>query len=1006
MVPEAMPLAEAEALDAAVVRERLQAAVGKLLVGVNVLDFQEINTHLCSAIPLPNEAEAEEEDAEAQSQRRSLNQASLVLRALLGGELVQAAGRLMDCSAMEALKHGIVEFGDVSEDPEAEEEEYYVAPPIDCQTDLEVWQKQWPDLCFPVLRGSTARRRLFLGITCWASKLEEAQAVSNSAEWKEELIDEAAEIARLAALEEINPAEMDEDEAPDPEPHEYCPPLNCVTLATELGLSLASKAGSGGSLPAGEDFEAGVAQLRQMLVEHMPKYVAAEQKMIDLESGELEAKRAAVAQEKLKRLQEVGLGDESDEESIESDKPVAVMLIEEQQRSAVYFVLHLDADAAYDADAGTYCFAEGGEAKSQEELIDYYEQLCKQEPLLKCLVAPFSPRDPRIEEGLKALRKKLDKKVSLIDEAFDESAMQDEEEDDAPEELSADMVALLEESSEQALRRDGIGRVRDLRHAALGLVNQRIRLLKKQHGNHALATAELGRQGIYDLDDMQDMLPALAPLLDAAMAFPDSNRRLLMPAGSMPEDFGSITTPLTSMMCSLMQKAYGCKKSNAQRKKSKDLNRAQFREGLRRIGYQYADEYANLIFDWLDQSKNGSISPSELRMIELVNGPGTLQDLDELRLWLCEWKARRMAAAKEKSLAEQQEKKDRGELDEAEIEAAEKQAIEEKKVSPLMELWHYMDRDGSGEASFNEFRWALRKARHPAGVNSDKGPALELFMCLDIAVDGSIERGEFFCLSILSAYFQLQRVTRVRHFLEDRFGTLKAAFKFMDEDKGGSVTTQEWLDFMLGPQGYPEVEDIKVCFIFIDKDFSGQLTSKEFEFLGNFDEREFVADVKALRDHLLEKYENLSDAYIAFEQKLAPPDMGGIEVSQLSEKKRKRREGRGLSGQDFVNACKLCGFKGKFDSRLHFNFLDAAHVGHITRPEFMQLAKLGAVEALHASSERMRAAIATLKAFVFKEAELEAPEEPQANERWKWAAVHEVLRDATHDDVDLMEPTA
>jgi len=224
----------------------------------------------------------------------------------------------------------------------------------------------------------------------------------------------------------------------------------------------------------------------------------------------------------------------------------------------------------------------------------------------------------------------------------------------------------------------------------------------------------------------------------------------------------------------------------------------------------------------------------------------------------------------------------------------------------------------------------------------------------------------------------------------------------MDSDKSGSLTTQEWMDFMLGPQGYPDQEDIQVCFIFIDKDFSGQLTSKEFDFLGNFDGREFVADVRDLRDHLVEKYENLEDAYVAFEQRLAPPDMGGIEVSKLSEKKRKKREGRGLSGQDFVNACRLCGFKGRFDARLHFNFLDAPHVGHITRNEFLQLGKLGAVEALHASSERMRKAIATLKTFVFKEAILEAPEEEQEDERWKWAAVHKALRDATHDDLDLM----
>ncbi|CAE8722099.1 unnamed protein product, partial [Polarella glacialis] len=53
---------------------------------------------------------------------------------------------------------------------------------------------------------------------------------------------------------------------------------------------------------------------------------------------------------------------------------------------------------------------------------------------------------------------------------------------------------------------------------------------------------------------------------------------------------------------------------------------------------------------------------------------------------------------------------------------------QEQRKSPLMELWQYMDKDGSGEASFAEWMWALRKARHPVAFNPSRGPALELFM--------------------------------------------------------------------------------------------------------------------------------------------------------------------------------------------------------------------------------------------------------------------------------------
>merc|ERR1719230_508182 len=113
--------------------------------------------------------------------------------------------------------------------------------------------------------------------------------------------------------------------------------------------------------------------------------------------------------------------------------------------------------------------------------------------------------------------------------------------------------------------------------------------------------------------------------------------------------------PFDNRLRSMLLTAYRHKKSTDKRAASKDLNILQFREGLRRIGFKYTDEYAELIFNFLDQSNNGSLSPSEFQMIELVDGPGSLQDLDELRIWLCEWKARRMEAAEKKALQAAQE---------------------------------------------------------------------------------------------------------------------------------------------------------------------------------------------------------------------------------------------------------------------------------------------------------------------------------------------------------------
>jgi len=922
---------------------KLQHLLGNLLVGVNVLDFQEIHKRL---------------------------EVMGTLRATLSGEVLEAAGRLIDCTSGEAMRAGIMEFGGVHE----EEEEECVAPVISCQKDLEVWQNLWPHLCFPVRKGSTEKRRLFLGLSPWASTLPEAKDLVGS-DFQLEHVDQAAEAARLAALAELNLEEIDQDELPEPEPHEYCPPLNCLELTCRFGHALGDKAGAG-SL---EDFGASVKELRLCIDSVLPLYVQNEQKLAELQSEDYKAQKQAAADARFKAGQQ-----DSDDESAseESEKEPIVLLQEEQQQSSVYFVLHADADAAFQD--GSYTFNET--PMQQAELLQYYEQLCKDEPLLRCIIAPLAQSDPQLQDGLKALREKLPASVSLIDDFCAQPAQEEESCDEG----------------EPPVRREGIGRLLDLRLTSLGLATQRIQFLKAEQGHHNLATAELGRDSVLDFGAQEEMMPILGSLMDFALSTPDYCRRLLLPSQDCwgPSQNESLQ-PLADRMRSMLLTAYRAKKSTNKRKKNKDLNKMQFCEGLRRLGYRHTDDYAELIFAFLDQSGNGSISPSELQMLELVDGAGSLEDLDRLRMWLCDWKARRAQAAAER--VEKEAEASTGGDEEAILTARAAEAEAQKTRSPLAELWQYMDRDGSGEASFSEFRRALRKARHPAGLNPNKGPALELFMCLDIQVDGSIVEGEFYCFSILSAYFQLQRVERVRTFLEDRFGTLKAAFKFMDADRSGSLTTQEWMDFMMGPQGYADEEDVKVCFFFIDKDFSGQLTSKEFEFLGNFDGRDFVDDVKKLRDYLVDKYENLEDAYDAFEQKMPPSDMGGTDLKDIPEKRRKRREGRGISGQDFVNACRMCGYKGRFDPRLLFNFLDASHVGHITRNEFVQLGKLGAVEALQISSERMRNGIGTLKTFIFQEAQLEEPEEPQSDDSWKWAGVHKALRDVTEDDLELMD---
>ena len=174
-------------------------SLAELLLGVNVLDFQEIHERLSFIESEPLRARLAGELLEAMSRRNGLRK-----------RCSQAAGRLMDCTSSEAMRAGISEFGRVLE----EEEEECLAPALQCQKDLETWQWRWPSLCFSV--RATGRRRLAIGLEVWAAALPDAAQLLEPLE----VVDKAAEEARLQALQELNLEEIDQDELPEPEPHE------------------------------------------------------------------------------------------------------------------------------------------------------------------------------------------------------------------------------------------------------------------------------------------------------------------------------------------------------------------------------------------------------------------------------------------------------------------------------------------------------------------------------------------------------------------------------------------------------------------------------------------------------------------------------------------------------------------------------------------------------------------------------------------------------------------
>jgi len=364
------------------------------------------------------------------------------------------------------------------------------------------------------------------------------------------------------------------------------------------------------------------------------------------------------------------------------------------------------------------------------------------------------------------------------------------------------------------------------------------------------------------------------------------------------------------------------------------------------------DQHAKLLFQFLDVSNNGLVSPSELQALGGVQGPANLRQLDEFRVWLCQWQERN-----------------------------EHLAAASGNYSPMVKLWQRMDINGSGEVSFVELKQALRTMKHPDVAHGNFARLQELFMSLDPNNNGSICEREFDCWNVLSAKFQLQRVAIIRDFLRERFGTLKAAFKAMDTDRDGELSREQWLALMC-QQGYEIDEDCKVCFHFIDVDASCVLTSKEFDFLEKYDENRFLDDMQALQDHLQDMHGTLEDAFEAFQQ---------TNISADSHADRRDFLERG----EFHAGCSGMGFSGVYDPRLLFNFLDAMHVGQITLAEFLMLGKLDAVDDLEAHRARSQNAITSLRTF----AEGRGFDEGESAELW--LSLHQELRSATHGDLDL-----
>jgi Ca2+-binding EF-hand superfamily protein len=907
---------------------KLMGAFGKVLENIEVTDFRGQQLALRNGAVALQESYGEE----------VLPSQGIVDE--LSGLLLDAEGRLMDLSAHRALKSFFLQL------------KYKVSPRMQVSQDFLNWEYSWPEICLPVFQGTKKGHRICLGMSLWAASLSDLRP--NEEEGAESEFP-TPEFVHTPAASANQDADEEDVVVPD---YESCPPKNSVALVVQLGSALVAEATSGGTaFPGNDDFGAAAKKLQAAITAKLPKYAEMEQRLLKMQ---------AAAEEEM---------DDAPEHTME----------EKHQHKCVYGIVFPDANAAYTKETDRYdFFGDPENLMTSENLTDMYVQLFESNPFLTVLCRPFSTQDVDRFENLSKLRLRLPTDVVLIG---DHGPLKPDKKghvrlrkgitgSSSTGALNAEPEAQLNDTSETVgVGEDGLPTFReeaqspDVRPESTesgGFDDVRTSwpdgsgFLRSCSNLHPLGIAAVYEQfswafsvkpGLYDMSDQQ--FPCVLPFVDVSLAMPENRRFFLLPQLDA-DGLKAALEPVNTRLRGIMEQMYRNGHIDGDEEMPKGITLAEFKLGLEKLGYHHMEEYGEAIFHFLDRGNNGTISENEISVMDYVDGPATLKEVDDLRSFLVD-----------------------------NLEKLAGPSMEEAHVdSPIKLLWQRMDRNGSGAASFSEFKRVLEKLK----FQSDR--KLQLFMCLDLKNNGVIDETEWSLMGVLSSNFKLERVDRVREFIVETFGSMPKAYKAMDKNKSGSLSIDEWMDVMANEYDYEDVDDVKACFEFLDKDCSNIISAKEFQFLNAFSRTDFMHEVRNFAEHLAGKYESVEMAYEDFEcngtrakrQSNGPPGTGESRRSEFNSY---------LEPRDFAEGYKRSGYQGSYDPRLLFNFLDAARNCHVSKLEFRLLEKLDAVEKMDQSADFMTKAIASLKGWVFENYPGDADKDSWAR---TYAAIMEAAR--------------
>jgi len=184
---------------------------------------------------------------------------------------------------------------------------------------------------------------------------------------------------------------------------------------------------------------------------------------------------------------------------------------------------------------------------------------------------------------------------------------------------------------------------------------------------------------------------------------------------------------------------------------------------------------------------------------------------------------------------------------------------------------------GADRISFEDFEAGLRQATADKKVKAKSNKIKDwlkkktrkdveaVFASINPFKTPTIGLDDFLTLSLHSAMLSVQRVEHFQNWLFDQFGRTEAsmtrAFEAIDAKRRCQLTDKNFVDAVKKIGYGPGPDTARSIFALLDTDFNGQVTEQEFQAMKDFNGRQMLNNLQAIRDNAINNYGGLDECF-------------------------------------------------------------------------------------------------------------------------------------------------